>query len=207
MNGTPSWVTKWDGAEETDSESIKGGLSAAMKRAAVQWGIGRYLYDLPEGWAAFPANGKGPYSAKIEGTYYKWAPPDLPGWALPRESATGSSSSDVGMSRETGAGTANVALSGRPSSLSKAPAALDDPETPEAFDDVDPATGEIPELLSEAQIIDLRALVKSAGVSGKDWPAFYRQATGRDYSGKIYVADRKALSTLAAKLLARKKSA
>ena len=40
------WVTKWDGAENTDVESVKGGLSGAMKRAAVQWGIGRYLYDL-----------------------------------------------------------------------------------------------------------------------------------------------------------------
>lgn len=43
------WVTKWDGAENTEIEGVKGGLSGAMKRAAVQWGIGRYLYDLPEG--------------------------------------------------------------------------------------------------------------------------------------------------------------
>ena len=35
------WVTKWDGAENTDIEAVKGGLSGAMKRAAVQWGIGR----------------------------------------------------------------------------------------------------------------------------------------------------------------------
>lgn len=45
------WVWKEDGADNTDVESTKGGLSSAMKRAAVQWGIGRYLYDLPEGWA------------------------------------------------------------------------------------------------------------------------------------------------------------
>lgn len=38
------WITKWDGAEDTDIEAVKGGLSSAMKRAAVQWGIGRYLY-------------------------------------------------------------------------------------------------------------------------------------------------------------------
>lgn len=31
------WVTKWDGAEDTDIEQIKGGLSDSMKRAAVQW--------------------------------------------------------------------------------------------------------------------------------------------------------------------------
>ncbi len=39
-------VTKWDGAEQTDIEAVKGGLSNAMKRAAVLWGIGRYLYKL-----------------------------------------------------------------------------------------------------------------------------------------------------------------
>jgi len=41
------WITKWDGAQCSDFEPIKGGLSDAMKRAAVQWGIGRYLYELP----------------------------------------------------------------------------------------------------------------------------------------------------------------
>jgi len=39
------WITKWDGAENTAIEPIKGGLSGSMKRAAVQWGIGRYLYS------------------------------------------------------------------------------------------------------------------------------------------------------------------
>lgn len=41
------WVTKWDGADESDIEKIKGAFSNAMKRAAVQWGIGRYLYEQP----------------------------------------------------------------------------------------------------------------------------------------------------------------
>lgn len=77
------WVTKWDGADNTDIEAIKGGLSGAMKRAAVQWGIGRYLYHLPTGWAEFTDNGK--YSAEIDGKYYKWNPPQLPSWALPKE--------------------------------------------------------------------------------------------------------------------------
>ena len=40
------FITKWDGAEDSDIESVKGGLSDSMKRAAVQWGIGRVLYDL-----------------------------------------------------------------------------------------------------------------------------------------------------------------
>ncbi|MCI8329336.1 MAG: hypothetical protein HFG02_06945 [Oscillibacter sp.] len=40
------FITKWDGAEDSDVEPIKGGLSDSMKRAAVQWGIGRVLYNM-----------------------------------------------------------------------------------------------------------------------------------------------------------------
>ena len=40
------FITKWDGAEDSDIEPVKGGLSDSMKRAAVQWGIGRVLYSL-----------------------------------------------------------------------------------------------------------------------------------------------------------------
>ena len=38
------WVTKSDGADDSNIEGAKGGLSDALKRSAVQWGIGRYLY-------------------------------------------------------------------------------------------------------------------------------------------------------------------
>ena len=40
------FIIKWDGAEDSDIEPVKGGLSDSMKRAAVQWGIGRVLYSL-----------------------------------------------------------------------------------------------------------------------------------------------------------------
>lgn len=49
------WITKWDAAENTQVEAVKGGRSGAMKRAAVQWGIGRYLYNLEEGFAVVSA--------------------------------------------------------------------------------------------------------------------------------------------------------
>jgi len=52
------WVTKWDGAENTSIESVKGGLSASMRRAAVQWGIGRYLYRLPRVWVPVDERGR-----------------------------------------------------------------------------------------------------------------------------------------------------
>lgn len=81
-DGTKEWVTKYDGAENTDIEQVKGGLSGAMKRAAVQWGIGRYLYNLPATFAVI--NDGGRYRGKTkENEYFKWNPPSLPSWALP----------------------------------------------------------------------------------------------------------------------------
>ena len=75
------WVMKYDGAENTDIESIKGGLSSSMKRAAVQWGIGRYLYNLEADFAI--VNERGAYSGKTkEGKWFKWDSPALPKWAL-----------------------------------------------------------------------------------------------------------------------------
>jgi len=44
---TGEWITKADGAEPPDMESFKGGISGALKRAAVPWGIGRELYHYP----------------------------------------------------------------------------------------------------------------------------------------------------------------
>lgn len=52
------WVTKWDGAEDTNFESLKGGLSDSMKRSAYQWGIGRYLYSMPTIWVKIKQVGK-----------------------------------------------------------------------------------------------------------------------------------------------------
>jgi hypothetical protein len=45
------WITKTDGAGDTAVEGDKGGISDALKRAGVQWGIGRYLYKLGNVWA------------------------------------------------------------------------------------------------------------------------------------------------------------
>jgi hypothetical protein len=81
------WVTKWDGAENTEIEPVKGGFSDAMKRAGVQWGIGRYLYNLEENFAVLDESGT--YFAqgrdRLTGKQYRfrWNPPKLPDWALP----------------------------------------------------------------------------------------------------------------------------
>ena len=57
-----------------------------MKRAGCQWGIGRYLYELPEAFVKCSEK-------KIQGYNYQfvkkenkalfWLTPDLPLWALP----------------------------------------------------------------------------------------------------------------------------
>lgn len=64
-------ISREDGANLTDFEPFKGGLSGAFKRAASMWGIGRYLYDLPTVWA--PIDNWGNITQK----------PRLPLWALP----------------------------------------------------------------------------------------------------------------------------
>lgn len=81
------WVTKWDGAENTDIEGVKGGLSGAMKRAAVQWGIGRYLYALEESFANVSDSGKLRGKTR-DGKPFRWDPPALPAWALPEKEET-----------------------------------------------------------------------------------------------------------------------
>lgn len=52
------WVWKADGAGDTDYEAEKGALSDAFKRAAVRWGVGRYLYGLSAPWVKIKARGK-----------------------------------------------------------------------------------------------------------------------------------------------------
>ena len=92
------WITKWDGAEYTNIEPLKGALSGATKRAAVQLGIGRYLYHLETEFArcepvenrfnvedgatyiSIPLKKKEPKGPRID---CQWFPPAMPSWALP----------------------------------------------------------------------------------------------------------------------------
>lgn len=53
------WIAKQDGADKTEFEAVKGGISSALKRAASAWGIGRYLYDLEKQWLPIKPNGNG----------------------------------------------------------------------------------------------------------------------------------------------------
>lgn len=73
ING--EWLWRSNGAGETDVEGEKGRYSDAFKRAAVLWGVGRYLYYLPNVWVDLEQKGNSHVITK---------PPALPKWALPK---------------------------------------------------------------------------------------------------------------------------
>lgn len=75
-----------DVAESSDIEPLKGAASGALKRAAVHFGIGRYLYYLEDGFGKIHENGRFKHYGKDkEGNElnFRWDPPALPAWALP----------------------------------------------------------------------------------------------------------------------------
>lgn len=84
------WVTKWDGSDDSNMDAVKGGISAAMKRTAVQWGIGRYLYNLDQNRVPLQARGDCYTNVKVKANgkdeYIQgyWNIPKLPEWALPK---------------------------------------------------------------------------------------------------------------------------
>lgn len=65
------WIWRANGAGDTQVEAEKGKASDAFKRAAVMFGIGRYLYSIPNQWLEIDQ-----YS-KFTRT------PTLPAWATP----------------------------------------------------------------------------------------------------------------------------
>lgn len=76
--GTSDWVTREDVGGESDqkdaSDRCKSAVSDALKRAAVKFGVGAYLYRLPMTWVPYD-----PQKRVLLRT------PALPEWAVPRE--------------------------------------------------------------------------------------------------------------------------
>lgn len=78
MEDRKEWVSKSDGAALTQEEPVKGGLSGAFKRAAVLWGIGRYLYDMDAQFVDVEEYRKGKWRMsrdsikKLESYYLSW---------------------------------------------------------------------------------------------------------------------------------------
>lgn len=70
------WVSRTDGGEKSQVAPFKGACSDALKRAAAQFGIGRYLYYVPNSWYSLLNDGK--IFADIDSVR-----DSLPEWALP----------------------------------------------------------------------------------------------------------------------------
>lgn len=85
------WISKQDTAPFTNVEALKGGFSNALKRAAVKFGIGRYLYSLPQYYVELVRDR--PYhidDSRVHNHYSKevsgyWVEPNLPSWAVKSE--------------------------------------------------------------------------------------------------------------------------
>lgn len=84
------WIGKSDGAGDTDVEGEKGSISDALKRAAVKWGIGRYLYDLGNVWAPCESS---EYNGKKK--WQKWKPEADRDFTAALSRLTGSRSASV----------------------------------------------------------------------------------------------------------------
>lgn len=67
------WITKADGAGDSDVEAEKGAISDALKRAAVKWGVGRYLYALSSPWVPCRSYQKGDKFYWSEWTADPWS--------------------------------------------------------------------------------------------------------------------------------------
>lgn len=129
ING--EWISKSDGAENTDIEAVKGGLSSAMKRAAAQWQIGRYLYALPTMRAAINPRGGGDFYCKGKKDKgvdsFTWNPPILPQWALPDGYKYGAQPDNGRQSDEPPADEAPKPAPAKPKTNGKKPPAGDRP--------------------------------------------------------------------------------
>lgn len=99
------WVDKSDGAGSTDVEGDKGAISDAFKRAAVKWGIGRYLYHLDSPWVSLSDYGSIEGSEVdrlrkiIEKHTKEWSDGSTPAASAPKE--------------ETGPGKSSVSKGGK----------------------------------------------------------------------------------------------
>jgi hypothetical protein len=71
------WVVREDVGGQSEQpdpgDRMKAAFSDALKRAAVQFGVGRYLYYLTQMWVPYDQGSR------------RFTPPQLPDWALPRK--------------------------------------------------------------------------------------------------------------------------
>ena len=76
------WIAKCDIGGQSDqpdgADRAKAAFSDALKRAAVKWGVGRYIYYLPKTWANYDPKTRQINTSSLSA---------LPKWALPEAAA------------------------------------------------------------------------------------------------------------------------
>lgn len=189
ING--EWITKYDGASETDIEAVKGGLSDSMKRAAVQWGMGRYLYNLTENFAVCTLerqNGPEWNAAKSGDQTIYWKAPTLPDWTLPGNSDGGKAPAGITTGQEQKA-TPQAAMQARNQESNK-------PSTPAERaaiilqymaalgvqrEDLESAFGAKVEEFSKEETYIISQAAKKMKKSNLDFPTAFKEASNEVY--------------------------
>lgn len=145
------WLTKEGVSQDSDVQPLKGGASGALKRAAVKFGIGRYLYNLPDIWVPVVKEfHQGMESVYYKGSYYYYVKPDLVNF--------GAESPEITKKEEE-----------------PIPVALGKPGTPDLFADPGKPAAGAPSALSEAELQDLLARISAIIQNNKQSLGMYRQ--------------------------------
>jgi hypothetical protein len=147
-------VSKADAGTASNFEQSLGAVSHCFKRAAVHWGVGRYLYDLPMSWVQVEKNGR------ISDQLLRELRSKLP---VPEEKA----SSDNGRPRRSvaAARVSPVAAQTAPAAPSSAPAAK-----------ASSAKGTDEPAASEQQLVSIRKLCVALGKPEPDPSLTYAEA-------------------------------
>ncbi len=83
------WITKEGIADNTSIESHKGGESQALRRAAVKFGLARYLYNLPDQWIQVSADRNlGTERVYYNSTNYYYNKPNLAQYVTSTQTST-----------------------------------------------------------------------------------------------------------------------
>jgi hypothetical protein len=147
-------VSKADAGTASNFEQSLGAVSHCFKRAAVHWGVGRYLYDLPMSWVQVEKNGR------ISDQLLRELRSKLP---VPEEKA----SSDNSRPRRSvaAARVSPVAAQTAPATASAAPAAK-----------ASAAKGTDEPAASEQQLVSIRKLCVALGKPEPDSSLTYAEA-------------------------------
>jgi hypothetical protein len=157
-------VSKSDAGSASNFEQSLGAVSHSFKRAAVHWGIGRYLYSLPTAWVQVERGGRIPESVLRELRS-----------RLPRPEGSDSRPEIVNEeSGDTPAERRRTAPAARPAAPARAPQPTAT-EAPKPLP-VSPPAGPAEQPATEQQLISIRKLCAALGKPEPSEPVSLHQA-------------------------------